>query len=78
MLLDLVDDLRVLEDRTVVAEVDGGGLVLQLRDAAAGVVVAFLEVGELRGGRAAEGELGGEFGPVEFGCCSGLDGEGGG
>ena len=61
---DLVDDGAVLEDRAVVGEVDGGGLVLQLLQAAAGVVVTLFELLELRGGGAAEGELRGEAGPV--------------
>jgi hypothetical protein len=72
VLLDLVDDLGVVEDGAVLLEVDGGGLLLQLLQAAAGVVVAFLEVGEGGGGGAAKGQLGGQFCPVEFGCCSGL------
>ena len=72
MLLNLVDDLRVLEYGAIVTEVDGGGLVGELLHAAAGVVVAFLEVREGRGGGAAEGELRGESAPVEFGCCAGL------
>jgi hypothetical protein len=72
VLLDLVDDLGVVEDGAVLLEVDGGGLLLQLLETAAGVVVAFLEVGEGGGRCAAEGELGWEFRPVEFGCCSGL------
>lgn len=44
VLLNLVDDLRVLEDGAIVTKVDGGGLVGELLDAAAGVIVAFLEV----------------------------------
>ena len=54
------------------AEVDGGGLVAKDLDAAAGVVVTLFEVREGGGGAAAEGELGREFGPVEFGCGSSL------
>ena len=58
------------------SKVDSGGLIGELLNAAAGVVVAFLEIGEGGGRGAAERELGGEAAPVEFGCCAGLEGEG--
>ena len=43
------------------AEVDRRGLVGEDLDAAAGIVVALLEVGEGAGGAAAEAELGADF-----------------
>jgi len=49
--LDFVDDGRVLERRAVLGEVDGLGLLLQLLQLAAGVVVALFE--GLKGGRGA-------------------------
>jgi hypothetical protein len=72
VLLNLVDDSCVLEQGAIVAEVDSGGLIGQDLDPAAGVIVALLEVRERGCGGAAEGELGWELGPVEFGCGSGL------
>lgn len=72
MLLDLVDDLGVFEDRAVVPEVDGLGLVGEHLDFAAGIVVAFFEGREGGGGAAAEVELGGDFAPVELCGCSSL------
>lgn len=65
-LLDLVDNGLVLEGRAVGGEVDGGGLLRELLDAAAGVVVALLE--SLQGGHglAAETQRAGHLGPVDL------------
>ena len=72
MLLNVVDDGRVLEDTAVVGEVDGLLLLLKLGELAAGVVVALLEGSERGGGLALERELLGELGPVELGGCVAL------
>lgn len=50
VLLDLIDDGSVLQDGPVVVEVDRGGLVLELLEAAAGFVVALLEIAKRGGG----------------------------
>jgi hypothetical protein len=55
-----------------VGEVDGLGLLLELGELAAGVVVALLEGDERVGGLALERELLGELGPVELDCCVAL------
>lgn len=66
LLLDIVDDGLVLEDSAVVSEIDGGGLLLELLNLSAGVVVALLECNEGVGCAAFETKLGTEFGPVQF------------
>lgn len=72
LLLDLVNDGRVLENGAVVGEVDGARVLAQLLDLAAGVIVALLE-GDQRVGRAAfEAELGTNLGPVDFEGCAAL------
>jgi hypothetical protein len=43
VLLNLVDDGLVLQDRAVVREVDLGGLFGELLDATAGIFIALLE-----------------------------------
>lgn len=64
--LNLVDDGGVLEDGSVVGEVDGLGLLGQNGDLAARVVVALLESLEGSGSGAFEAELGAQLRPVEF------------
>lgn len=66
LLLYIVDDGLVLEDSAVVGEIDGGGVLLELLDLSAGVVVALLESNEGVGGAAFETELGTELCPVQF------------
>jgi hypothetical protein len=65
-LLNLVDNGLVLQDAAVVGEVDGGSLLGQQLDLAAGVLVALLE--SLEGGDrlTTQAEGGGHFGPVEL------------
>jgi hypothetical protein len=72
VLLDLVDDGLVLQDRAVVREVDLGGLFGELLHSAAGVFVALLEGLEGGGGLATEAEGAGYFGPVELEGCASL------
>ena len=43
MLLYRIDNSLVLEDGAVVSEVDGGWLLLESRELAAGILVALLE-----------------------------------
>ncbi|KAI6753107.1 hypothetical protein HG531_005276 [Fusarium graminearum] len=71
-LLDLVDDGLVLEDGSILGEVDGGGLLLELLDLAADVLVALLE--GLQGGNslATETEGAGDLGPVKLESCASL------
>ena len=75
ILLDLVDDGLVLQERAVVGEVDGLRLLRERLHAAAGVVTALLEGLQGRGGLAAETERAGHLGPVEFQGCAALEGE---
>lgn len=72
VLLDLVDDGRVLQDRSVVAKVDGRWLLGQDLYSAAGIVVSLLEIGKRSRRAAAEAELRGDFAPVELQCCARL------
>lgn len=65
-LFDLGDDGLVLEDGTVVGEVDVLGLLLEDLEAAARIIVALLKSGEGVEGAAAETEGGGEFAPVDL------------
>lgn len=58
VVLELIDDGRVLQDAAVVAEVNGLGLLGQDLDLAASLVVALLESLERGGGLAAEAEGG--------------------
>lgn len=53
VVLDLVDYRGVLQERAIVPEVDGLGLVLEDLEFAAGVIVAFFEGCKGRGGAAA-------------------------
>ena len=71
-LLDLVDDSLVLEDAAVVSEVDGGRLLGQLLELAAGVVVALLEGLQRCNRLAAQTQRGGDFGPVKLESCGSL------
>lgn len=75
-LLDLVDDGLVLEDGSVLGEVDGGGLLAELLDLAADVLVALLEGLEGGDGLATETEGAGDLGPVKLESCASLLGEG--
>lgn len=65
-LLDLVDNSLVLEEGAVGGEVDSRGLLGQLLDLAAGVLVALLEGLQGGDGLAAQAEGGGHLGPVEL------------
>ena len=71
---DFVDDGRVLERRTIGGEIDRLRRGRELGDAAAGIVVAFLEGEESGGGLAFEAEGGGDFVPVEFRGGGALEG----
>lgn len=71
-LLDLVDDGLVLEDGAVVGEVDGGGLLRELLDLAACVLVALLEGLQGGDGLAAEAQGLGDLDPVELESCASL------
>ena len=66
VLLDLVDHGGVLQDLSVVAEVDLGGMLGEDLHAAAGVVVSLFESCKGGGSRAAEAELLRESAPVEL------------
>lgn len=72
LLLDVVDNGRVLEDLAVVGEVDRLRLLVQQLDLAAGVIVALLEglQGLCRG--SLETELSADFGPVDLEGCAAL------
>lgn len=72
MLLDLVDDGLILQDGSVVCEVDLCWLFRQYYDLATGVFVALLK--GLEGGDclATETEGGSDFGPIELECCTAL------
>lgn len=71
-LLDLVNDGLVLQDGAVLGEVDGGGLLRQLLDLAAGILVALLEGLEGGDGLAAEAQGRGDLDPVELESCASL------
>lgn len=73
-LLDLVDDGLVLEDGSVGGEVDGGGLLGEDLELAAGVLVALLEGLEGGDGLATEAERAGDLGPVKLESCASLPG----
>ena len=68
-LLNFVNDGRVLEDGTVIGQVDGGARRLELVEFVVGVDVAFAEGGEGGGCVGSEGQRRGEFGPVDLGNC---------
>jgi hypothetical protein len=72
LLLDLVDDGRVLERAAVSGEVDRLRQLRQLLNLAAGVIVALLEGDEGVGCIAAQAELAGQLGPVELESCASL------
>jgi hypothetical protein len=72
VLLDLVDDGLVLEDGSVVREIDFLRRFRELRYAAASIFVTLLEGLERGGGLAAEAERAGYFGPVELKGCASL------
>ena len=72
VVLDLVDHALVLEDASVVREVDRLRLVRQHLHFAARVVVAFLERLQGRGRLAFEAEGGAYFAPVDFESCAAL------
>lgn len=73
-LLDLVDDCLVLERGAVGGEVDGGGLLREQLDLAAGILVALLEGLEGGDGLAAEAQRAGDLGPVELESSASLFG----
>lgn len=66
MVLDLVDDGLVLQDLTVVVEVDGLRLLREDLDLAAGIVIALLEGLKRSGSLATEAERGRDLGPVDL------------
>ena len=66
LLLNVVDDSLVLEDGSVVGEVDGLGLLGEDGNLATGVVVALLELLQGDGGGTLQAQLGAELGPVEL------------
>lgn len=66
LLLNVIDDGLVLQDRAVVGEVDGLGLFGKDLYPAARVIVALLETGESLSGAATEAELLAQVGPVEL------------
>jgi len=72
VLLDLVDDGLVLQDRAVVREVDGRRLLRQRLHPAAGIFVALLERLEGGYGLPAETERAGHLVPVELEGCTTL------
>jgi hypothetical protein len=73
MLLNLVNNGLVLQNRTVVCEVDFGGLLGELGYSATGILVALLEGLEGGDGLAAKTEGGGDFNPVELERCTSLE-----
>lgn len=72
MLLDLIDDGLVLEQRAVVREVDFLGSFGKDLNLAAGVFIALLEGLEGSSGLAFETERLGHLHPVELECCASL------
>lgn len=72
LLLDVIDDGLVLEDRSVVGEVHALRLLGEDLKFPAGVVVALLEGLEGGGGLASETELCAEALPVDFECGTAL------
>ncbi len=72
MLLDLVNDGLILQDGTVMSEVDFGRLFGELGHPAAGILVALLESLEGGDSLATETERAGYFGPVELERCTSL------
>jgi hypothetical protein len=77
VVLDLVDHGLVLEEGTVVGEVDLLGLLGERGDPAAGIFVALLEGLEGLDGRATETEAVGDALPVDLeSCTSSLLGDG--
>jgi hypothetical protein len=73
MLLDLINNGLVLQNRTVVCEVDFGGLFGKLDNSATGVLIALLE--GLKGGDslASKTKRRCNFGPVELERCTSLE-----
>lgn len=63
-LLGLVNDGLVLEDATVMGEINGGGLGLELSEDTLGLIVALTE--GLERGSGLLGEAGAQLGPVEL------------
>jgi hypothetical protein len=72
VLLDLINDSLVLQKRTVVSEVDFGGLLGELGYAATGIFVTLFECLEGGDSLTAETEGCGDFGPVELERCTSL------
>lgn len=66
LLLNVGNDVLVLQETTILGEVDGLGLLGEDLDFAARVIVALLEVGERLGGVASQTELGAQVGPVDL------------
>ncbi|KAI6775732.1 hypothetical protein HG530_002490 [Fusarium avenaceum] len=75
-LLDLIDDSLVLEDGSVLGEIDGGGLLREVLDLAADVLVALLEGLQGGDGLATETEGAGDLGPVKLESCASLSEKG--
>ncbi len=72
MLLDLVDDVLILQDGSVVGKVDFLGLLREQGYATASVFVALLEGLEGGHGLTAKTEGLGDFDPVELKGCAAL------
>lgn len=75
-LLNLIDDSLVLEDGSVLGEIDGGGLLLELLNLAADILVALLESLQGGNGLATETEGAGDLGPVKLESCASLSEKG--
>lgn len=74
VLLDLINDGLVLQERAVVREIDGLWLLREGLHAATGVITALLESLQGGGCLATETERAGHLGPVEFEGCAALEG----
>lgn len=66
LLLDVIDDGRVLENRAVVREVDGLGLLGEDGHFAARIIIALLEGLKGSSSVTTQTELGSKLGPVEL------------
>lgn len=66
VLFNLVNDLSVLKERSVVREIDFLRLLAQLLDASSGIVVSLLEVRQRGSCRTSEAELAANLGPVKL------------
>lgn len=72
VLLYRIDNGLVLQDGAVVGEVDGGWLLLESRELAAGILVALLEGVEGGDSGSTESEVRGDCCPVKLESCATL------